>query len=144
MSTGTSIIQEALQNIGAHSVASPASPDSMQVGMRVLNGMIAAFEDDGIKMGCVPLKDVGSELSEPLGARNAIISLLSLLLHPKFPGSQISPELKSAAEKGLNQIKRQWKTITIPKPVARDTYPKGQGNNDYLENAFFEEGAEIG
>ena len=115
MTVGTEIIQDALESIGAHSVISPASPDSISTGMKWLNGMIAGWQDNGINMGCVPLKTPGSELSEPLGAKNAIISNLAVLLHPKFPGSQVSPQLKVDASKGYNSIVKHYKTITIPK-----------------------------
>ena len=144
MTTGTKVIQNALAEIGVHSPVSPASPHAIQRGKEKLNGMIAMWQDKGIDMGCVPLRVPGSELSEPLGAKNAIEANLALEMAPLFKGSTVSMELKAAARTGYNEIKRQYKTIEIPQPVVRETLPKGQGNKNYRETPFFKEGSEIG
>jgi len=149
MTTGTKIVQAALQKIGAHSPLQPANSESLDVGRDVLNAMIAQWEDNGILMGCVPLKVIASELSEPHGAKNAIIYNLALALAPDFPGAQVSSELKAQAQKSYNLIKRLWKEIEIPKRKVRGTYPRGQGHKvEYLDGfwdeIYFEEGEEIG
>jgi len=145
MTVGTKIIDRALEHIGARSVVSPANPESVQTGKDVLNGMIARWQDDGIDMGCVPLKEPGSELSEPLGARNGIEFNLAIELIPLFPGANVSPMLVASANKTYNEIRRRWRTITIPKATVRGTYPRGQGNQVYSdEDIFFDEGEELG
>jgi len=146
MSAGTYIIQKALQKLGAHSVVSQANPEDIQNGKEVLNGLIAEWQDDNIDMGCVPLKEPGSELSEPLGARNHIINILSIKMAPDFEEAKISDTLKAEAAKGLTYIKRKWRVKSIPKAQARSTLPKGQGNKTYgwLGQTYFEEGEEIG
>ena len=148
MSTGAKILKRALQNIGAHSELMPASPESIEVAKDTLNGMIARWEDNNIKMGCVPLEVEGSELSEPLGAMNGVIFNLALELHPQFPGSQISPELRANAFKTYNEIVRRWKIVEIPKPIARGTLPLGQGNKSFgtgsFSQTYFEKDQEIG
>lgn len=143
MTIGTKIIESALEEIGAHSVVSPANPESIQTAKNVLNGMIAAWEDDGIVMGCSPLKEPGSELSEPLGASNGIVYNLAILLAPKFPGAVVTPLLLRNAQKTLNKIENHWRTLTIPNMSVRGTLPKGQGNFIY-EKTFFDEGDELG
>lgn len=146
MSTGTEIIQEALTEIKAHSVVSPVNPESLKTGMNVLNGMIATWQDKGIQTGAVPLKEVGSELSEPLGARNGIVQNLAILLQPKFPGSQLNPLLVSNAAKNYQDIVNAWNVPVIPKKVLNSSFPTGQGNKNYdiWDNQFFTEGQEIG
>jgi len=142
MTVGTKIIEGALEEIGVHSVVSPANPESIQTVKDMLNGMIAEWEDDGILMGCVPLKEPGSELSEPLGTKNGIQFNLAIIAAPKFPGAIVSNLLIKNANKTYNKIERRWKTITIPNAKARGTLPKGQGN--WYDDTYFVEGEDIG
>jgi len=149
MTTGTKIVESALQKIGAHSVLQPANPESLEQGKNTLNAMIAQWEDNGILMGCVPLKVIGSELSEPHSAKNGIIYNLAIALAPDFPGSQVSNTLQTQANKTYNLIKRIWKEIDIPRAKARGTYPRGQGHkteflDSWWDETFFEEGQELG
>ena len=142
MTIGTKIIERSLELISAHSVVSPANPESIQTGKSALNGMIARWEDDSINMGCVPLKEPGSELSEPLGARNGIEYNLALELAPLFPAANVSPLLVAMANKTYNELRRRWKPVTIPKATVRGTHPKGQGN--FGDQTYFNEGDELG
>jgi hypothetical protein len=148
MSIGTSVIQNGLQHLKAHSVVSPANPESISLGADVLNSMIAEWQDLGIDMGVVPLSVPGDELSEPLGARNGIEFNLAIYMQPSFPGTQISPQLRANASKTLAQIKRTWRVTKIPKPQTRSTLPKGAGNSRYCDqhndSVFFDAGDEIG
>lgn len=149
MSAGTKIILPALQRIGAHSSLSPANPESIQTAMEALNSFIAELQDDNVEMGCIPLEAPGGELSEPLGARNAIINNLAVELQPLFPGTQVSVELRSNALKGMSKIRTQWETVIIPKKIVRDSLPQGQGNKPLQGNAvyghtFFEKGDTLG
>lgn len=149
MSSGTSIIENALQHLKAHSPLSPANPESILVGKDVLNGFIAELQDatPPVEMGIVPLKSPGDELSEPLGSRNAIVFNLAVLLQPSFPGTQISLELGANARRTLAQLKRTWRTTVIPKQKVRGTLPKGAGNrwcNDATDKIFFDVGDDLG
>ena len=145
MSAGTEIIIEALQSIGVYSPLKASNPESLQIGKRVTNSMIAELQDDGIEMGCVPLKESGSELSEPLGARDAIVSLLAVRMAKYFPSAAVGNELIKSARKGHNMLKRRWHNHYTPKPKTRGTLPKGQGNKRSFRfnDPFFNEGDEI-
>ncbi|MCP5012454.1 MAG: hypothetical protein GY942_20940 [Aestuariibacter sp.] len=146
MTIATKIIQRALGHIGVHTPVMPATDEAMDVGLDSLNDMIAEWEDEGIKLGAVPIQAHGGELSEPLGARSGIQYQLALRLAPDFPGSQVSTELVKQANLGFNKIKRRWKVIEIPKAKVRGSLPTGQGNKRYglWDETFFEEGQEIG
>lgn len=128
MSAGTDIIDETLMELGVSSAVKPAPAESILKVMNKLNGMIARWEDDRILMGCVPLKAPGEELSEPLGARNAIIALLAVECDGMFPNAQLKASTVKNARVGMQYITRTWQDIEIPAPVARSTYPKGAGN----------------
>lgn len=149
MSTGTKIVQAALQKIGAHTVMKPANPESLANGKDKLNSFIAMLQDDDIDSGAVPLNAIGDELSEPLGITNAIEDNLAIALQPDHPGSQISPRLYANAIIGMAMIRRKYKAIVIPQQVARETFPKGAGNeikesDGYYNDTFFFKGEKIG
>jgi hypothetical protein len=139
-------VHGALGQIGAHSAIKPANPTSMQTGVDMLNGMIARWMDDGIDFGAVPLETEGSELSEPLGLTNTIIFNLGIELHPFFPGSQISPQLRTNAGTTYQDMLTKSQVITIPKPIPRDTLPRGQGNhrNRHVATTFFDKDDTLG
>jgi hypothetical protein len=146
MSTGTKLVQGALSRLGAHSPIKPAGPESMEVGKDTLNSMYSNWQDDGIEFGALPLEAVGDEFSEPMGLTNTVMDNLAILLAPQFPGTQISADLRLNASKGYTDMKAKFQSITIPKLVARETLPKGQGSQHrrYWSNTFFDKGEEIG
>ena len=145
MTTGTKVIQRALGHLNVHSVLSPANPESIIDGMDVLNSFIASLQDDNVDIGAVPLSAPGDDLSEPLGARNAIEYNLAVLMQPLFPGKQISPVILREAPKLLASLKRQWRTVSIPKKQVSSTLIKGSGHKSYgYGSNYFEEGDEIG
>jgi hypothetical protein len=115
----------------------------MQIGVDTLNSMIARWADDNIVFGAVPLETEGSELSEPLGLTNTIVFNLAIELHPLFPGSQISPQLLTSANKTYQDLLAKAQIITIPNKVVGDTLPVGQGNKDRTRT-FFADGEELG
>ena len=108
MSDGTSIIQKALQKIGAHSVISPASAEAILVGKDALNSMIEMWLSKGIDFGFAPLNAPGDDLNEPADTRNGIIFNLALILAPDFDNGKtvVSRDLKDIARSEFNTIKR--------------------------------------
>jgi len=136
MSTGTKIVQAALQTLGAHSPIKPARPESIENGRDRLNSMMSDWYDEDIILGIRPLEAVGDELGEPVGTTNAIIDNLAVLLQPDHPGTQISAQLRINATKGYRKVKRRFRTTTIPNPVVRQTLPKGQGNKRFLTDSY--------
>ena len=144
MSTGTKLVQGALMRIGGHSAIRPASPEAISAGKDTLNSMYANWQDDAIDFGAMPLDAVGDEFSEPLGLTNTVMDNLAILLQPMFPGTQISLELRANANKGYIDMKTKYQSITIPKPVVRNTLPKGQGNSHYQSDTFFNAGETLG
>lgn len=146
MTTGTKIIESALTKIGAYSPLKPTNPESVVSVMDTLNSFIAELQDNGVDMGVVPLSAPGDELSEPLGARNAIVNNLAILAQPDFPGTVVSQDLRINAAKGMQKLLNQWKTVSIPKKQVRGTLPQGAGNKShgYFGETFFAEGDEIG
>ena len=82
MTTGTKIVQNAMQRIGVHSPLQPASPEALETGLNVLNAFRSELQDQSIDVGAVPIAALGEDFSEALGTRNAIESNLALALAP--------------------------------------------------------------
>ena len=139
MSSGTSIIESALQRISAHSVATPAQPESIMLGMERLNSMIQDWESRGIILGCVPLSAPGDELSEPYDAKNGIIDNLAIEVSPDFDSGKpiVSNQLSINARRGYAFIERQNRVLTIPDKVPSSTLPRGAGNSREVGRKVF-------
>lgn len=146
MSTGTAIIERALQAIGAHSIISPASPSSIVLGKEKLNSMLEMWLSQGIDIGFTPLDVPGDELNEPNDTTNGIIDNLSLRLAPAFDnGKQIvSPDLRRDAKVGYANIKNLYQKLTVPQKVVSSTLPKGAGNRRWgNRRVFFPKGGTL-
>jgi len=146
MTIGTDIILDALENIGAHSNIAPASPTSIERGMKYLNSMLELWLSQNIQIGFTPLKAPGDELNEPPDTTNGIESNLAILLAPKFSNavSVVSVDLKTNARIQLIQIKRIYEKITVPKKVVSSTLPTGSGNQRNSSNRrYFPKGHTI-
>jgi len=146
MSTGTDIIQRALQGIGAHSIVSPPSPSSIVLGMDKLNSMLEMWLSQGIDIGFTPLDVPGDDLNEPNDTKNGIIDNLSLELAPDFDNGKVvvSPALARNAKKGYANIKNLYQKITVPQKVVSSTLPVGAGNRRWGNSrVYFPKGGTI-
>lgn len=130
MSAGSTIIKDALQAIGAHSVVSPAAQESITLGMRRLNSMLALWKKEGVDIGYTELTVPGDELGEPTDTTNAIVANLAIVLAPDFDNGKqnVSPTLEGRAASGKADIFQIYRTISIPDKVVSSTLPRGAGN----------------
>ena len=146
MSIGTKIIEAALKEIGAHSIAAPADPESVEVGKETLNSMLQLWLSQCIDLGIVPLDDPGDELGEPDDTRQVIIDNLAIALAPNFDNGDnvVSAELRNAGRRGFNRVKGLYQKLTIPDKVVSSTLPRGAGNRrQQWSKAFSGPGATI-
>ena len=146
MSTGTELVKEALQLIGAYSVLQPPAPESIDIGLKGLKSMMEEWLTKDIKIGFTPLDVVGDELNEPLDCRNGIVLNLAVLVGPFFDNGKgnVSVNLENRARQKFQFIENNYSVITIPDKVISSTLPLGQGNyENFGEGAFFDEGSVI-
>ena len=132
MSTGTRIIQDALKLIGAHSVVSPAGPESIEDGRVALNSMLEMWNSKNIQIGTTPLEVAGDELNEPADCRNAIVQKLAIEVAPLFDNGKlvVSPELRALAKVNFQDVRSLYGKLTIPRKVLSSTTPTGAGNSN--------------
>lgn len=126
--------------IGAHSVVSPASAESILVGKDALNSMLEMWLSKGIDFGFAPLDAPGDTLSDPPDVRNGIISNLAIWLAPNFDNGKdiVSVNLRNLARSEFQTIQRLYRGLTIPRKVVSSTLPKGSGNDQgFFESTFY-------
>jgi len=147
MSSGTFIVQSALQEIGAHSLAAPATPEAIQNTANRLNKMLQRWFSWGIKIPFSPLDAPGDELSEPADTTEAIIFNLAIDVSGGFSNgasATVSPDLRRNARVTFAQVKQIYRELIVPSIQISSTTPRGQGNINGLRNRiFFEEGEEL-
>lgn len=141
MSTGTAIVERALEKIGAHSIVSPADPSSKILGFEQLGSMVEMWLTQGISIGITPLGVIGDELNEPPDSRNAIIDNLAIELAPAFDNGKVvvSPQLERNARIGYIRVRSAYQKIAIPDKTVSSTLPVGAGN-DRDRRTFFRKG----
>ena len=131
MSSGTSIIEDALKRIGVHSVVVPASPEDIASGKDALNSMLQLWISWGIRIQVVPLDAPGDELSESIDIRNAVVDNLALQLAPFYDNGKgiVSQELRDNARRLFNQVKDLYQEFDVPKKVVSGLLPRGAGHS---------------
>ena len=143
MSTGTSIIKDALKAIGVHSVIVPTSPENITDGMNKLNSMLEGWLDQNIQIGFTPLEVPGDNLNEPASTRNGIIWNLAIEMAPDF-AVEPSANLKGRANKQMDLIAQIYQIHEIPAKIVSDTLPVGEGNRRWRgSRTFFPKDTEL-
>ncbi len=139
MSSGTSIIQDSLEEIGAHSILAVANPEAIEKGRKKLNSMLQLWLSRGIRLGHTPLKAAGDELSEPADARNAIVANLALELAPSFDNGKnvVSQTLLNNARRLFNLVRDIYRVVEIPTKIISSTTPIGSGNRVTFNQRIF-------
>lgn len=147
MSTGTELVQDCLKQINAHSVASPANPEAIEDGRKVINSMCEMWLSEDIEFGFTPIEVSGDELNETADVRNAIVFNGALAMSPMFDGGRVivSQELRNQARSTLAKLEKIYKVFTIPKKGVSSTLPVGQGNrrDGSTRSPFFGQDATI-
>lgn len=125
METANSLVRDALAEILVQPAEQPVQAVDFQTGVRYLNRMMAMWDADGISLGYTQVVNSADPITVPAGAISGMLYNLALLLAPQY-GMQINPELRSAANQGLNAIRKI--AVKIQPTVYPCTLPIGSGN----------------
>lgn len=136
MSTGTSLIEGALKEIGVVSVAVPSSPEQITDGLIKLNSLMNLWLSWGIIMKWVPITVPGEDLNEPIDATNAIVTNLAIKLAPTY-SKPVSQDLRNNARIELDMVKSLYQEICIPDKVVSSALPLGAGNSKGIDSRVF-------
>ena len=136
MSTGTSLIEGALKELGVVSVAVPSSPEQITDGLIKLNSMMNIWLSWGIMLQWSPITVPGEDLEEPIDVTNAIITNLAIKLAPAY-SKPVSPDLRNNARIEMDMVKSLYQEVCIPDKVPSSTLPLGAGNSKGVDSRVF-------
>ena len=146
MSTGTALIESALEEINVISVIVPVEDGMLTDGMNKLNSMIQIWTSQKIYLGAVKITTPGQEVYEPEDATSGIVFNLAIKLASKY-SAPVSPELRANAATELATIKRLYRNpnLVIPYRTASSTLPKGSGSQgeDRDSSVYFDKGESL-
>lgn len=146
MSTGTALIESALQEINVISVLNPAEAEAITDGMNKLNSMLQSWVSQKIYLGTVKISSPGQGVFEPEDATSAIVFNLAIKLAPKY-NAPVTSELLANARTELATVKRLYQNpnLVIPYRRASSTLPKGSGNLSGQRDSevFFQDGESL-
>ncbi len=131
MSTGTEIVQEAYRELGSHSVASPATPEQLDVGYNRLMGMLHSWLSWGIHINFNSLDTISGELGESTDARLAIIYNLALKLASSMNHGTdviVSQDLRINAKVEFTRMAQINRVYRAPNRRMSSTQARGQGH----------------
>lgn len=135
MSTAKAIVDKALTHITLNTELIPAEAYPQSVAFDELVDMLNDWVSLNIVVTGIQIPaDIGDELSEPADAKSALISNLAVRAAPLL-NSAVKGGTSGRAKKSYTQI--QAKYMVQPQQRMPDTLPVGQGNQFFLDPAYF-------
>lgn len=127
MTTALELITDASEDLGYKSAEVPLEAADIQLGLRMLNDMLAEWNDSGIKLGASPVDKPADTVRIPRGAVGAVKANLAGRLSVPFK-QPITPELSSVIRTSTQALLRM-----VVGPIEVDypsTLPTGAGNQN--------------
>lgn len=125
--TAGDIVKDALKEVVALGSEATIEPVDAQDAVRYLNRMMAALDAEGIDLGYTEATGLGSTLTSPAGASEAMVALLAIRLWNQYSPDQPLPTLLTArAANGMKTLLHI--AVTIGATEYPDTLPIGSGN----------------
>lgn len=103
--SASTVVTDALQEILVQAAEQPVESDEMQIGIRFLNRMMAAWASMGYSLGFTVITNPSDDLTVPDGALDPIIANLAVRLASVFD-EPIAPSLAKAARDGIRLLLR--------------------------------------
>lgn len=134
MTTATQLIKRALQRILVQESEGALEPDEYQDALDSLNGLMAAWEADGIRLGYTEVTSLADTITVAPGAIRGIVANLAIEVAPDYDGT-VTPELYKQADEGEKVCRKLG--ITIQPTQLPDNLPKGSGNDAWPRSEEF-------
>jgi hypothetical protein len=108
MSTNLQIINDALLDLGVINESETPSAEQGSHALRVLNQMLEAWEEEGVRLGWCEQTDTSDDAPLPPYAFRGVTAALALELAPSYGGAaSASPALMMKFESGMALINRK-------------------------------------
>jgi hypothetical protein len=126
MSTNLQIISDALLDLGVINESETPSAEQGSHALRVLNQMLEAWEEEGVRLGWCEQTDTSADAPLPPYALRGVTAALALELAPSYGGAaSASPALIAKYESGMALINRKAALKNL-KPI-RAAISQGEG-----------------
>lgn len=126
--TASSIITDALFDLGVAGQGEPIVAEDMAIAIRFLNRMMSSFDARGISLGYTVITGPTDSVTISDGAVDGVIANLAVRLAPQFD-IVISQELAIAATDGYKAMLNI--AVTVEPTQMPCTMPIGSGNEDF-------------
>ena len=133
MATAAQVIKASLQRILVQASEADLEPDEYQDAIFAMNNFMMSLDADGVHLGYTQVKNLGDDITIPVGALRGLIANLAIEISPDYSGT-ITDALASSAKLGLDVMRKIGQSI--PVSSFPSTLPTGSGN-DYGENYHF-------
>ena len=123
--TNSDFYTDTLRLIGVLSEIESASPEQGVQAMRVLNAIMADWEEEGVDIGYYEQTDLTDDLPLPSHARAGVKYFLAVALAPEY-GKSVPPDLVALGDKFFSRLIRE-SVIRRLKESTLDHLPLGEG-----------------
>lgn len=135
--TKRALISEAFSELGLAGSEFDLSPEEQQTALRRLDSMIAAWEEDGIRLGyLLPTSPQDSDPDDDSGipdtAAETVYLQLAIRLSPGY-GKALNAVTRKTAVEGYARLLRR---ASVVPPMSRPSMPAGAGNRRYGRSPF--------
>ena len=131
MITNSLLIRDSLGLIGVFAETQTASVEQTELGMRVLNEMLADWKADSIDLQYTPQSVAGATTPIPDSAISAVKHFLGLALAPYF-GVQPGADMLGLSEKYYLRLVRE-SVIDQLKEIKPDLLPFGESQRWFVD-----------
>ena len=125
--TARKLIHRALRMLKVQDIDEDLSPRYAEVGLEVLNAMLARFEADELRLG-FSVVSLDQTMPIPDEAVEPVVSNLAIKLYPEFGGA-MTPDLQKMAMDGMTALNRD---AFIVNPVDPSDQPISTGRYFYI------------
>lgn len=106
--TNVQIIGDALRLIGIIAETETPSAEQGEVGLRKLNQMMEAWEEEGVRLGYFAQSSTTDTCPIPAWAEKAVTGMLAVDLVTAFPGAEIGPAQAKSIDDGYQAMLRKF------------------------------------
>lgn len=129
--TNSDLIRDALGLIGVLNEIQNPSAEQGAHGLRVMNELLADWEQDGVDLQYYPQTSLTDPLPFPDHAISAVKYYLAFALAPYY-GRKVSPEMVATGQKFYNRLIRDSVTNKMQE-ADMSNMPSGEGHGGYFD-----------
>jgi hypothetical protein len=140
MTEAVTLVKRSLFLIGAHSLVNPAPPETLNLGVDMLNEMLAEWLEEKVDLGTVEATEQTTDIQEPAGTINGITNNLAVRMGPATR-TAVPDDVRLEAVESYERIRKRYEAKDepyVPDVTPSRLLPVGQGSSrGALARTFF-------